>query len=101
MARSKKQLSAESIDALVTAHLQCAVQAVKAQNVDTLVRCLDRVVALYEEHPRQVHETTGHLHTLLTIICLARRVCNAHGRPEDDLRTIEQRAENLSGLQLH
>jgi hypothetical protein len=54
-----------------------------------------------EKHPREVHEPAGHLDTLLKIIRLARRVCNACARPDDDLRTIEQRAENLSGLQLH
>jgi hypothetical protein len=101
IARSEKKLAAESIGALVTAHLRCAAQPVKAQNVDALVQCLDRAVALSEEHPREVHEPAGHLDTLLKIIRLARRVCNAYARPDDDLRTIEQRAENLSGLQLH
>ena len=101
MAQPEDKILADAIDVLVTAHLQGAAQAVKAQNIAALVQSLERAVALYEKHPTQVHAPGNHLETLIRLIRLARRVCDAHRRPADDLRAIEAKAEILRHSQLH
>jgi len=91
----------EEIGAYVVAHLQGAAQAVRQQNIEGVILCLDAAVKLYEEHPSLVGEPDSHLRDVLVCIRAARSVSKTLRRADDDLQSLEGRAEALRLSALH
>jgi len=85
----------EGIAAAVEAHIGRIVQAVREQDMKTVVEELSGAVSLYERYPRVAHGPTSQVQDLLVFIRSARDVCEKLGESEDELRDLEQRAEAL------
>lgn len=87
--------------AYVSAYMQGAHEAVRAQDIERVVECLSTAVAIYEQHPSCVHEPKSQLRDLLVLIRSARSLSNTLKRPENDLLELEERAEALRQSALH
>lgn len=81
-----------TVIAQVSAQIQAAIQAARADDIDGLIRYLDRAVSAYEANPSQVQEPTSRLPALLTLICSTERLCESLGRPCVNVRAVKQRA---------
>ena len=59
-----------------------------------MVEDLTKAVALYEEHPSQVHAVES-CPDLLVVIRAGRSLCTTLGRPDADFAALEMRAQTL------
>lgn len=87
--------TSEEAAAYVSAYMQGAHGAVRAQDIETVVDCLSTAVAIYEQHPSCIHEPTSQLLDLLVFIRSTRSSSKTLKRADDDLRELEERAEAL------
>lgn len=93
--------NSEKIAAHVSAQMQGAHAAVRAQDIEAVVDCLSTAVAIYEQHPSCIHEPTSQLRDLLVFIRSARSLSKTLKRDDEDLRELEERAEVLRQSALH
>jgi hypothetical protein len=91
----------DEIKSLVLAHLLDAAQAVRQQDIEGAVRCLESAVVLYEQHPTFVHEPESQLRDLLVYIRAVKSISATLHRSEDDMRSAETRAEALRSSAFH
>jgi hypothetical protein len=91
----------QEVAALVLAHIQGAAEAVRDQDIRAAICCLDAAVALYEQHPRFVHEPSSQLRDLLVYIRSTRSLCQTLRLADDALNDLDERAETLRRSALH
>ena len=86
---------ADAIATAVRSDIESAMLAVRARDIEAVVRCLSDAVTLYEAYPTQAQAPTSQLRDLLVFIRSARSLCKTLKRNDDDLRGLEDRAEAL------
>lgn len=89
------------IKSLVLAHLLNAAKAVRQQDIERAVRCLESAVVLYEQYPTFVHEPQSQLRDLLVGIRAVKGICATLHRTDDDVRSLDARAEALRSSAFH
>ena len=93
-----ERLTLEDVTALVIAQMQGARDALRNRDMERVVCCLKAAVALYEENPSYAREPGSQLLDVLVCARSVRSLCKTVGRPSNDLRTLEERAEALRRL---
>jgi len=93
--------TSDEINSLVLGHLLDAAQAVREQDIERVVRSLESAVVLYEEHPTFVHGPESQLRDLLVCIRAVKSISVTIHRNDDDVRSLESRAEALRSSAFH
>ena len=86
---------AADLTVAVAGFIETAAVAVRREDPDSAIRCLNRAVDLYKVSRTEVHDPQTQLQTLLEMIQSVVSLCKRLRRPADDLGALQARANAL------